>query len=253
MTSPIDRPPLAFETDLDPLPPPDSFGAACAEFGLDLEPGEVERLGRFLAALLRANEKVNLTAIRDPDEAWHRHIFDSLTLIPLIAELPVGARIADVGSGGGLPAIPLAVAIPAVRFTLIEATAKKAAFLRAAAQGLELENIEVLCDRAEAMGQDHRLHRSKYDAVTARAVGPLAVIAELAVPLAKIGGLVLLTKGERADQELIDAKQALHKLHASHAGTVETPTGRIVVIEKQRETPREYPRRAGEAKRSPLK
>ena len=86
----------------------------------------------------------------------------------------------------------------------------------------------------------------------ARGVGQIAMLSELTVPLVKIGGLVLMTKGQRADEELADAKQALHLLHAAHAGTVDTPTGRVVVIEKLRSTPRDYPPRDGEPKRSPL-
>ena len=78
------------------------------------------------------------------------------------------------------------------------------------------------------------------------------MLAELTVPLAKVGGLVLMTKGKRAEEELANAKQALHLLHAAHAGMVDTPTGRIVVIEKLRRTPRDYPRRDGEPKRAPL-
>jgi 16S rRNA (guanine527-N7)-methyltransferase len=88
--------------------------------------------------------------------------------------------------------------------------------------------------------------------VVSRAVGRLATLLELTVPLAKVGGLIVLTKGQKADEELAEAKQTLHMLHAAHAGTVDTPTGRLVVIEKLRDTPKMYPRGDGEPKRSPL-
>lgn len=220
---------------------------------MSFDDGDLERLGRFLALLLTANERCNLTAITEPAQAWIKHIFDALTLIPLLSEIEEGGCVADVGSGGGVPAIPLAICLPGLRFTLFEATAKKARFLESAIAALALGNAAVENLRAEDAGQDHKRHRERYDAVTARALGRIAVSAELTVPLAKVGsGRVLLVKGERAEEELAEAKQALHLLHAAHAGTVETPTGRIVVLTHARKAPRDYPRRTGEPKRRPL-
>ncbi len=241
-----------FAADVAPLTPPESFVAAAKELGVSFEPGEVERLGHYLAILLDATTRFNLTAITSVEEAWQRHILDSLTLLPVLADLPEDAKIADVGSGGGAPALPLAIVMPGAQFTLIEATKKKADFLRAAAERLGLKNVEVLNDRAEALGAHPSLHRAAFDAVTARAVGRLVILSELTVPLAKVGGLVALIKGQKADEELEEAKQALHMLHASHAGTVDTPTGRIVVLEKRRTTPIDFPRRPGEPVRAPL-
>lgn len=244
-----------------PEPTPE-FLESAASLGVEFEPGELDRLATFLALLLETNTRTNLTAIKDPADAWTRHILDSLTLLPMLADLPEDARVIDVGSGGGLPAIPLAIVSPHLRFTLLEATGKKCDFLRHAIAELDLANADVLQARAEAAGQDRgdrqpdgsRLHatREAFDAATARAVGPLAVIAELTIPLVKPGGLVILVKGQRADEELAEAKQALHLLGAAHAGTVDTPTGRVVVLEKLRVTPRTYPRRDGEPKRAPL-
>jgi 16S rRNA (guanine527-N7)-methyltransferase len=208
-------------------------------------------LGRFLSLLLDANTRFNLTAITDPAKAWMRHILDSLTLIPLLAELPEGSRVIDVGSGGGLPGVPLSITMGGLSFTLLEATGKKAAFLRETAAALGATNITVVADRAEHAGHLPD-QRERYDAAVARAVGPLAVIAELTVPLVKIGGRVLLIKGQRADEELAAAKAALHRLHVTHAATLDTPTGRIVVLDKPRKTPSGYPRRPGEPKQRPL-
>jgi 16S rRNA (guanine527-N7)-methyltransferase len=245
------------------LEPTSEFLAAAAELGIQFEPGDLEKLGRYLALLLETNLQFNLTSITDPAAAWMRHILDSLTLLPLVAEFPTGSTIIDVGSGGGLPGIPLAIVLPDHRFTLLESTGKKAEFLRSSAAALELENLAVLNTRAEKAGHDSA-HRERYDIAAARAVGPMAVIAELTVPFVKPpaatpgdhddrpSSRVLLIKGQRAEEELAEAKQALYLLHAVHAGTIHTPTGRIVILEKARKTPQKYPRREGEPKHSPL-
>jgi 16S rRNA (guanine527-N7)-methyltransferase len=238
---------------LSPLQPTEEFTSACTAQGIEFEPGDVERLGAYLSLLLETNKSFNLTAVTDPAHAWMRHIFDSLTLLAILAELPEGgdgSPVIDVGSGGGLPGLPLAICLPRIKFTLLEATGKKADFLKRAAAELSLANVTVVAERAEHAGQGSL--RESFDVAVARAVGPLSVIAELTVPLVKIGGQVLLIKGQKAPEELAEAKKALHMLHVVHAGTVETPTGRIVVLDKPRKTPAAYPRRDGEPKRDPL-
>ena len=221
--------------------------------GISFDGGDVERLGRYLAMLLDANQSTNLTAIKDPEEAWTRHIQDSLTLIATLSEVPEGGRVIDVGSGGGCPGVPLAICMPHLRFTLLEATGKKAAFLERVVRELGLANVTVLNGRAETFAAFKSPHREAYDASVARAVGPMAVVAELTVPFTKVGGLTLLIKGQRAEEELAEGAGALHVLKVAHAATLETPTGRIVVIEKPGPTPRVYPRRDGEPKRAPLR
>ncbi len=237
-----------------PLTPPDSFLAQAKELGLEFDDGDLSRLGLFLALLLDANKAFNLTAVRDPGEAWTRHILDSLTLIPVLAELPEHSRVIDVGSGGGLPGIPLAITMPSLRLTLLEATSKKAAFLSDIRAPLSLNNTEVLNQRAESAAHLHKAdgHREKYGAAIARAVGPLAVIAELTCGFVEVGGFIALVKGEKAEQELEEAAKAISLLGLSHVGTIPTPTGRIVVLDKVKATPRTYPRADGEPKRVPL-
>jgi len=237
--------------DLLPQPPPEFFTRA-AQLGIEFDPGDIDKLSRYLGLLLQTNTRFNLTAITDPSEAWMRHIFDSLTLVPYVISLEAKTVI-DVGSGGGLPGIPLAIVLPEKQFTLLEATGKKARFLQDAVNKLEIPNVRVINERAEMVGADHKSgHREQYDIVIARAVGRLPVLLELTVPLAKVGGHVLAMKGERAAEEIADAKQALYLLHAQVTDTIATPTGTLVIIEKMRKTPRTYPRAPGEPKRSPL-
>ncbi|MEM8835950.1 MAG: 16S rRNA (guanine(527)-N(7))-methyltransferase RsmG [Planctomycetota bacterium] len=256
MTKP-NRDPLTFPPPIDVGDPPARFVEHCESFGISLGKEELERQARFLGLMLAANSVMNLTGIREPADAWVKHTFDALTLVGVAQGLREDEpdrplAVADVGSGGGVPAIPLAIAMSDCQFVLIEATAKKVAFLRHAVRELGLPNVEIVNERAEVVGQAHKTHRGAHDLVTARALGPLAVAAELTVALAKPGGLVALVKGDRAQEELEQAKQALHLLHAGCAGIIETPTGTIVVLEALRKAPRDYPRRVGEPKRVPL-
>ncbi|MHC4976046.1 MAG: 16S rRNA (guanine(527)-N(7))-methyltransferase RsmG [Planctomycetota bacterium] len=236
---------------MDTHEPTQEFLDACERVGIQCEPSEIARLGRFLALLLDATSRINLTAIRDPEKAWMRHIFDALTLLMVLGELPEGSSIVDVGSGGGVPALPLAIVRPDWSVSCLESTGKKCDFLRQASESLGLSNVEVVQDRAEAAGQDPR-YRERFDGVVARAVGRIRVLAEYTIPLARPEGLVVLTKGQKAQEEIEEAHQALYLLHADVSTTVPTPTGTLVVLQKTRKTPAKYPRAVGEPARDPL-
>lgn len=245
------RAPIEVVTEAEPLAPSPAFLEASESFGIQLEPLELERLGRFLALLLANNQRMNLTAIRDEDDQWMRHGFDALTLMAALAELEDGQSVVDVGSGSGVPALPLAIARPDLRFTLIETTGKKATFLARVAEALGLEHVQVIADRAETVGRSPQ-HREQHDLVIARAVAPLRVLVELCSPLIRVEGRCAFIKGGRADEELKEAGHALRALHLDHVGTLETPTGKILLLDKSKRTGKRYPRRPGEPKRAPL-
>lgn len=231
--------------------PPTQFMQRIEGLDIELDAGDLERFERYLDLLSKANQQFNLTAVRDPDEAWVRHIFDSLTLMPFLSTLDDGDRVADVGSGGGAPGVPLAIAMPHLKFTLIESTGKKAEYLRATASDLQLDHVTVVQERAETVGHDPA-YRERFAVVLARALGPMRVALELTMPLAKVGGLGLYIKGAKAQEEIKSAAGALHVLHSKVLEVSLTPTGQIVVVEKQRPASKEYPRRPGEPKRAPL-
>jgi len=249
-----------------PVPPPTpEFDRAIGGLGLELDATDRDRLAAFLSRLYEANERMNLTRV-PPESAWMRHILDSLTLVPWIASLGAqreaargtgdDLRIIDVGSGGGLPGIPLAIVlqaiVPQARLTLLEATGKKARFLAEAIEALGLAGARVVNERAETAAHDRPVHREQYDAVVSRAVGALPVLAELTLPLVRPGGFLMVIKGEKALEEVELARAAIGLLGGSFVESQTTPTGTLLRIEKMSRTPRTYPRLPGEPARRPL-
>lgn len=211
-----------------PLPIPDDFAERLAALPVELDDEKLAQIADFLARLLAMNELVNLTAVTDPIEVWTRHALDAATLLPGLVFLTPGGTVMDMGSGGGLPGIILAIARPDLAFTLVEATEKKAAFLTAVSAAIGLTNVTVINDRAEKLMTTELA--ASFDVVTARAVGKLPTLLGWTAPFVKSGGRLLLVKGERAEEELVDARKAMMKLFCSHSRTVLTPTGRIVVF-----------------------
>jgi len=235
--------------------PPAAFGSACEQLGVELSPREIEQLGRYLWLLLETNKQFNLTAVREPDEAWQRHIFDSLTLLPHLVS-DEAKSVIDVGSGGGLPGVPLAICLPNARVTLMEATGKKARFLQQVIDDLALHDTSALSERSETAGRAAQ-HRERYDFAVARAVGPMRVMLELTLPLVRVNGQVLAMKGRRAEEELLDAGDALMRLGGGNVQLYDAVPDSdddavIVAIDKVAATPKAYPRRPGEPKSNPL-
>jgi 16S rRNA (guanine527-N7)-methyltransferase len=230
---------------------PTEFDQLIVDLGIIFDDGDLQSLASYLDLLLETNRMFNLTAIKDVKLAWTKHILDSLSLLPCLSKEGV-EHVIDVGSGGGLPGIPLAITMPEVTFTLLECTKKKAIFLDDATSRLGLDNVTILAERAEDLATEGGGFRDSADAVIARAVGPLSVLLELTIPFVKVGGIVLAIKGEKAAQEIENSKTALKKLHAEVESSHRTTTGTVLRIRKLASTPKEYPRFAGEPKRSPI-
>ena len=175
---------------------------------LRLDPALAEPLMRYLALLLRWNAAYNLTAIRDPREMVTKHLLDSLAMAPFVASV---STLADLGTGAGLPGIPLAIAVPTLRVTLVESNGKKARFMREAVRTLGLGNAEVAESRIEALNRPNA-----FMAITARALATLPQILSLGGHLLAADGVLLAMKGARPDDEIsaLPAGWALREMHA---------------------------------------
>lgn len=208
-------------------------------------------LRRYLDLMLEKNRSLNLTAVRDPDTAWTRHILDSLTLAPFVE----GSRkLLDLGSGGGLPGIPLAIVRPDLEVTLLEATGKKARFLEEAIAELGLPNLCVVNARAEDTGRDPD-YRGRFDVVTARALASLSSLVEMALPFLERRGRLLAMKGARLPEELPAAKTACRLVGGKiiDVHELDPEAGACIVeIRKNSATPKKYPRHNGLPAKKPL-
>ncbi|MEM1353627.1 MAG: 16S rRNA (guanine(527)-N(7))-methyltransferase RsmG [Planctomycetota bacterium] len=224
---------------------------------IELTPEQFDQLARYLALVMEANQRMNLTAIREADAAWRRLIVDSLTVLPGLDMLEQGEQVIDIGSGAGLPGVPLAIARPGLGFTMLEATGKKAAFIQSCIDELGLANAVVTQARAETIGQDPQF-REQCAAAVSRAVGPMSMVLEYSLPLVQVGGRVLAMKGPRVEQELDEAGDALAKLGAGELAIIDAYPESfgndlvIVSIIKEASTPKAYPRLPGVPKKQPL-
>ena len=214
------------------------------------------KLEKYMEGILSWNEKVNLTNITDPAEFRIKHNADSLMCVDF-PEFQSAKNIIDVGTGGGFPGIPLAVYAPDKHFTLLDSLNKRLRIIDELAGGLDITNITLVHGRAEDVARN-REHREKYDLCVSRAVSNLATLSEYCLPFIKVGGYLLAYKGPGADQEVKDAEKALKTLGGSLVDIRETTMEeygldhRILVIEKVRNTPKAYPRKAGTPLKEPL-
>lgn len=217
-----------------------------------------ETLFALTERMLEVNEHLNLTAITEPEAVILRHYADSLVLADLI---PQKAKVADIGSGAGFPALPLAIARPDLTVTAIDGTGKRVRYMQETAELLGLTNFTALTLRAEAGAKDPAL-RGKFDIVTARAVAALPILSELCLPYVKVGGQFLAMKSRGAEAELIEASRAIRTLGGGDVGleerTLNSPnepeplTRVIVTVRKLNPTQAQYPRDYAMMKKKPL-
>jgi 16S rRNA (guanine527-N7)-methyltransferase len=224
--------------------------------GVTLTPDQLRAFREYERELLEWNAKFNLTAIDDPQKIRVKHFLDSLTCLLAMGEGCKG-RVADVGTGAGFPGIPLKIACPGMRLSLIESVGKKAAFCQHVVELLRLKDVEVFPQRAETLGHDPA-HRERYDWAVARAVAALPVLAEYLLPLVRVGGFALAMKGESAPAEAHAAENALRILGGELRRLVPVVLPGVederylVVLEKRAATPAGYPRRVGVPAKRPL-
>ena len=210
----------------------------------------------FHMSIVEWNEKINLTAITEKDEVYLKHFYDSIAPIlqGLIENQPI--RLLDIGAGAGFPSLPMKILFPELDVTIIDSLNKRINFLHLLAEELGLSGVHFYHGRAEDFAQD-KAFRAQFDIVTARAVARMQVLSELTIPYLKVGGQLLALKASNAPEELEEAKNALNLLFSKVEDNLqyELPNGDpryITVVEKKKETPNKYPRKAGMPNKRPL-
>lgn len=248
----------------DPTSQLQQLQAGSQKLNIELSPAQLAQFEIYYHELVQWNRKFNLTAITAYEDVQTKHFLDSLAGLPILAEelemplaLQPGLHLVDVGTGAGFPAIPLKIAAPNLRVTLMDGTGKKIQFLKQMNEALGLTGVKTVQGRAEELGRDPN-HRGQFDVVTARAVAPLNTLVEYLLPLVRLNGYALIYKGPSAPEEFITARKAITILggETTRMAPVEVPfvDGRrfILLIKKVRHTPNLYPRGQGLARKQPI-
>jgi 16S rRNA (guanine527-N7)-methyltransferase len=227
-----------------------TLAAGLPELGLQLPEATQETLCAFGEAMVKQNEVMNLTAITEPSAVAKLHLLDSLTVLKC-ADL-AGKTLIDVGCGAGFPGVPLAIACPEARITLLDSLGKRMTWLETVLPSLGVR-AECITARAEEAVATRREH---FDFATSRAVARLNILLELTAPYVKVGGAVLAMKGAAAQEELAEAKGAIQKLglklEAVHTFPIDGAEHSVIVLRKVSPTPPRYPRRYAKIKQQPL-
>ena len=227
---------------------------------VELNPALEARLRELVRVFLEENAKINLSALRNEENCWIGNVLDSLALLDVLPKEPPSAPhpcLLDVGTGGGFPLLPLAIALPQWTCIGVDAVAKKIRAVEGIVARLHLRNVRLAAGRTEDLGRD-RQYRDRNEVVTARAVAPLRVLLEYCAPFACPGGLIALWKSLRVESELADSKHAQQilkcSLEGTHRYTLPGDFGQrhLLLFRKHGTTPGGYPRPVGIAKKKPL-
>lgn len=216
---------------------------------------QIEKFYKYMNLLIEWNKKINLTAIIEPKEIILKHFIDSLTINKYIKD---NSKIADVGTGAGFPGIPLKIIRPDIQLVLVDSLNKRINFLNEVIEQLNLKNIETIHIRIEEFGQNTK-YREKFDYSTARAVANLSTLSEYLLPVVKVGGQVICMKGSNIQDEINQSKKALSILGGTLNSIEEFKlaetenTRNIILIDKIKNTPNKYPRKAGLPSKDPIK
>ncbi len=230
---------------------------AAQQLNISLSEEQLQQFLRYKELLLEWNEKMNLTAITDEKEIMLKHFVDCISVLSVYIPKE-GAKLIDVGTGAGFPGIPLKIAMPSLKVTLLDSLNKRINFLNELTLDLGLKDVECIHSRAEESGKN-KLYREKFDVCVSRAVANLAVLAEYCLPFVKVGGEFISLKGPDVEEELNASKNAI-KILGGEIIKVEVLNipftdinHSIVTIKKVRQTPPKYPRKAGTATKEPIK
>ena len=237
----------------------EKLNSGAQKLGLHLSLSQLEQFNIYYQELIDWNRRMNLTAITGYEEVQVKHFLDSLTVTlawqPLITNADF--RLIDVGTGAGIPGIPFKIVLPNIKLVLLEATAKKAAFLHHITRKLELNNVEIVVGRAEEVAHLTK-YRERFDIVLSRGVAPLPTLVELTLPFCTIGGSFIAQKKGAIDPEISQAARAISLLggNLKEVRRVDleefTDERRLVIINKVSPTPEQYPRRPGIPAKKPL-
>lgn len=234
----------------------DSFEKDLEELNINLEKRQICHFLQYYELLVEWNSFMNLTAITDFDEVIKKHFIDSLSLIKAI-DLSKNYSVIDIGTGAGFPGIPLKIAFPNLEITLLDSLNKRIKFLNEVIEKLGLENIETIHGRAEDFAKDKN-YRQSYDLCVSRAVANLSTLSEYCLPYVKTGGKFISYKSEKITDEMNAAKKAISILGGNISGQVDfnLPDSDIYrnlfIIEKIKDTPMKYPRKAGLPSKEPI-
>ncbi|BAM23896.1 16S rRNA (guanine(527)-N(7))-methyltransferase RsmG [Streptococcus intermedius] len=235
---------------------PEEFYQLLKQQQIELTDRQQMQFERYFELLVEWNKKINLTAITEKKEVYLKHFYDSIAPILQGRIKNQNIKLLDIGAGAGFPSLPMKILYPALDVTVIDSLNKRILFLNHLADELDLEKVHFYHGRAEDFAQDKDF-RAQFDIVTARAVARMQILAELTIPFLKVGGRLLALKATNAPEELMEANNALSLLFSKvkENSSYQLPNGDpryITIVDKKKETPNKYPRKAGIPNKRPL-